>query len=198
MDALKQLQDLLRDLFQLDLADLDFGLYRLLRLKRKDVEAFLTEQLPRRVDEAFESAAGEERGALEREISEFADRIRKAVAEDAILEGGEVNKEYRDTKVKAARELFENYEARRRQLQSVKASEAQKAEVFNQLCAFFSRYYEAGDFIPRRRYGARESYAVPYSGEETLFHWTNKDQSCRVPRASRHASQRARRQSGQD
>ena len=58
MDALTQLQDLLRDLFQLDLADLDFGLYRLLRLKRQEVEAFLTEQLPRRVYEAFESAAG--------------------------------------------------------------------------------------------------------------------------------------------
>jgi adenine-specific DNA-methyltransferase len=167
---------LLRDLFQLDLADLDFGLYRLLRLKRQEVEAFLTEQLPRRMDEAFESAAGEERGALEKEISELADRIRKEIAEDAILESGEVNKEYRDTKVKAARKLLENYEASRRQLQSVQATEARKAELFNHLYAFFSRYYEAGDFIPRRRYGARESYAVPYSGEETVFHWANKDQ----------------------
>jgi adenine-specific DNA-methyltransferase len=87
-----------------------------------------------------------------------------------------VNKEYRDTKVKAARKLLENYEASRRQLQSVQATEARKAELFNHLYAFFSRYYEAGDFIPRRRYGARESYAVPYNGEETLFHWANKDQ----------------------
>jgi adenine-specific DNA-methyltransferase len=164
MDALTQLQELLRELFQLDLADLDFGLYRLFRLKRQEVEAFLTEQLPRRVDEAFESAAGEERGVLEKEISELADRIRKEVAEDAILESGEVNREYRATKVKAARGLLENYEAKRRQLQSVQATEAQRAEVFNHLYAFFSRYYEAGDFIPRRRYGARESYAVPYGG----------------------------------
>ena len=38
MSALTQLQQLLRDLFQLDLADLDFGLYRLLHLKRSEAE----------------------------------------------------------------------------------------------------------------------------------------------------------------
>lgn len=165
MDALTQLQDLLRDLFQLHLSDLDFGLYRLLRLKSREVEAFLTEQLPHRVDEAFQAVAGEERAALEKEV-----------AEDALLETGEVNPEYRDTKVRAARKIIGDYEARRRQLESVQATEAQKAEVFNHLYAFFSRYYEAGDFIPRRRYSARETYAVPYNGEETFFHWANKDQ----------------------
>ena len=41
---------------------------------------------------------------------------------------------------------------------------------------FFFRYYEEGDFIPKRRYGARETYAVPYKGEEVFFHWANRDQ----------------------
>ena len=50
---LARLQVLLRDLFQYDYADLDFGIYRLFRLKRGEVETFLTEQLPRRVDEVF-------------------------------------------------------------------------------------------------------------------------------------------------
>ncbi len=34
LSSLSRLQAFLRDLFQLDLADLDFGLYRLLRLRR--------------------------------------------------------------------------------------------------------------------------------------------------------------------
>lgn len=59
---------------------------------------------------------------------------------------------------------------------AVDVSEAQQAEIFNLLYAFFSRYYDDGDFIPRRFYGARASYAVPYNGEEVLFHWANKDQ----------------------
>ena len=176
MDSLRQLQDLLRELFQLDMADLDFGLYRLLHLRRDEIEAFLTQQLPRRVEETFKSAAGEERAALEKEVLNLTERIRKEIAEDALLEDGEINQEYKDIKAKAMRELLGSYRAKREQLQSIQASEAQKAEVFNHLYNFFSRYYEAGDFIPRRRYGAREIYAAPYNGEETFFHWANKDQ----------------------
>ena len=41
---------------------------------------------------------------------------------------------------------------------------------------FFSRYYKDGDFIPKRRYGAQETYAVPYNGEEVFFTWANRDQ----------------------
>ena len=65
---------------------------------------------------------------------------------------------------------------RAKRLAAVEVSEAQRAEVFNQLYAFFSRYYDEGDFIPRRFFGARPAYSVPYNGEEVLFHWANRDQ----------------------
>jgi adenine-specific DNA-methyltransferase len=176
MNTLSHLQNLLRELFQLDLADLDFGLYRLFHLKRHEIEAFLAEQLPRRVKEAFQTAAGEDSAALERELSDLAKRVRTEIADDAILESGEINPEYRGIKAKAASALLHDYQAIREKLKGVQVSEAQQNEVFNHLYAFFSRYYEAGDFIPRRRYGVREAYAVPYQGEEVFFHWANKDQ----------------------
>jgi adenine-specific DNA-methyltransferase len=176
MEPLKKLQELLRELFQLEFADLDFGLYRLLHLKRHEIEAFLTEQLPRRVNEAFQGLAAEERSSLEKEVLELAERIRTDIAAEALLANDEPVREHPGFQAKVGRGLLEAYEAKRRQLLSVQVSEAQKTEVFNHLYAFFSRYYEAGDFIPRRRYGAREAYAVPYNGEETLFHWANKDQ----------------------
>ena len=44
------------------------------------------------------------------------------------------------------------------------------------LYTFFSRYYEDGDFIPRRRYSQTERYAIPYNGEEVHLHWANRDQ----------------------
>ena len=47
--------------------------------------------------------------------------------------------------------------------------------VYNHLLTFFSRYYEDGDFISQRRYKG-DTYAIPYSGEEVLLHWANKDQ----------------------
>jgi adenine-specific DNA-methyltransferase len=176
MEPLRKLQELLRELFQLEFADLDFGLYRLLHLKRQELEAFLTEQLPRRAEEAFKSMAGQERSILEKEVSELAERIQKDISADALLDSGEPNRGHPGFKAKFGQGLLDAYDAKRQQLQGIQVSEAQQAEVFNHLHAFFSRYYEAGDFIPRRRYGARETYAVPYNGEETFFHWANKDQ----------------------
>lgn len=175
-NSLQRLQELLRDLFQFDFADLDFGIYRLLRLKRGEVEAFLTEQLPRRVDEVFKGAAGDVHAQLERELAGLAERVRQEIDADALSPTGEIKEEYRQQKAKAVRELIAAYDAKRKQVQEIQVSEEQKAEVFNHLWAFFSRYYEAGDFIPKRRYGARKTYAVPYNGEEVFFHWANRDQ----------------------
>jgi hypothetical protein len=39
-------QTLLRELFQFDLADLDFGIYRLFRLKKDELDKFINEQIP--------------------------------------------------------------------------------------------------------------------------------------------------------
>lgn len=170
MDSLDRLKELFRELFQLDVADLDFGLYRLFRLKRAEVEAFLNEQLPAEADRAFEAVTGAEREALERQVEEQAKQVRASVADDAILPSGEPNPKYLETKA------VKEYVEARRQLEAVEASEAQRAEVFNLLYAFFSRYYDNGDFIPRRFFGARPAYAVPYNGEEVFFYWANKDQ----------------------
>lgn len=169
-DPLRRLQDLFRELFQLDLADLDFGIYRLLHLKRADIEAFLTKQLPAAVDREFRAAAGAEQAAVEAEVKALAARIREEVSDEAISPDGDPAPAF--AKVK----LVEQYAGKRRQLAVVQATDAQKADVFNHLYAFFARYYDAGDFIPRRFYGSRESYAVPYNGEEVLFHWANRDQ----------------------
>ena len=46
----------------------------------------------------------------------------------------------------------------------------------NHLHAFFRRYYQDGDFVPKRRYSWEHPYVVPYNGEEVHFHWANRDQ----------------------
>jgi len=170
IDSRTRLKSLLRELFQLDVADLDFGLYRLFRLKRDEVEAFLERQLPAEVDRAFEAAAGAEREALQKRVDDLAERARASVADEAILPSEEPNPAH------AAAKAVKEYAEARSRLQAVEASETQRSEVFNLLYALFSRYYDAGDFIPRRFYRARAAYAVPYNGEEVLFHWANEDQ----------------------
>jgi len=162
MDSIHRFQELLRELFQFDLADLDFGLYRLLRLKRVEIEAFITEQLPRNVDEAFAGAADEESIRLQTELEDLSGQIRENVAEDAIFPNGEIKEEYQKSRVKIVKDLIEKYSEVREKFEGAQAVESNKAEIFNHLYNFFSRYYEDGDFIPKRRYGSRETYAVPY------------------------------------
>ncbi len=53
MQPLERFQGLLRELFQFDCQDLDFGIYRVLNYKRKQIEEFITTRLPQHVDEAF-------------------------------------------------------------------------------------------------------------------------------------------------
>lgn len=135
----------------------------------------MTEQLPRRVDEVFKGAAGQVHAQLEGELAALTERVKQEIDAEAITPTGEIKEEYRQQKAKAVRDLIATYDAKRKQVQEIQVSEEQKAEVFNHLWAFFSRSYEDGDFIPKRRYGAREAYAVPYNGEEVFFHWANRD-----------------------
>jgi adenine-specific DNA-methyltransferase len=169
-ESLNRLTNLFRELFQLDTADLDFGLYRIFRLKRMEIEVFLEKQLPSEVDRAFKAVTGDEREKLQKRVTQLAKQARESVADDAILPSGEPNSNYAG--IKAIKE----YAEAQKRMEAVEATEAQRAEVFNQLYAFFSRYYDEGDFIPRRFFGARPAYAVPYNSEEVHFHWANRDQ----------------------
>lgn len=131
---LARLQALLRELFQYDYADLDFGIYRLLRLKRGEVEAFLTEQLPRRVDEVFKGAAGEVHAQLERELAELVERVRREIDAEALAPTGEIKAEYQEQKAKAARELIAAYEAKRKQVQEIQVSAAERSNACRLWC----------------------------------------------------------------
>jgi len=169
-ENLMKLQGLFRELFQLDMADLDFGLYRLFNIKRQEIEDFLTKQLPDEVDEAFLILSERDKADFREGLQKLEEQIREDLPPDTILPNGDVKPAYRDAP------LVKRYLDQKERIERIEASEEQKADVFNHLFNFFSRYYDEGDFIPKRFYGSRENYAVPYNGEEVFFHWANKDQ----------------------
>lgn len=112
----QKFRDILAEILQLDQAELDFGIYRIMNQKRKDIEAFLNNRLVPEVTKILkaQTAAGTDISAMEN-------------------------------------------------------------EVFSHLAKFFSRYYEGGDFISKRRY-KDDAYAIPYSSEEVKLYWANADQ----------------------
>ena len=54
---------------------------------------------------------------------------------------------------------------------------AKSAEnIYRNIINFFARYYENGDFIPKRKYSRADKYYIPHSGEEVSLYWVSKEQ----------------------
>lgn len=155
MCHLLQLTQKLREIFQTDRADLDFGIYRILNSRAEEINQYLTHTLPQKVRQAFHQA---NQGQIAQWQSELAEAEQQAQALGANPD-----------------DLPKVQQLRDQIAQAQKAGSHSEAVIFSHLYTFFSRYYEEGDFISQRRYKG-DTYAIPYSGEEVLLHWANKDQ----------------------
>ena len=168
---LRKFQGLLRELFQFDCADLDFGIYRIMNHKRDVVERFVDEKLPAAVAAELDTGAVSQQDQAAAQLKELAARIREDYGADAIGPDGELAQH-----VDRERPIFQRYLEARAATSGGTDRAAAEAAVYNHLHTFFSRYYEDGDFISKRRYGRNQRYAIPYNGEEVYLHWANSDQ----------------------
>ena len=145
----------LKEIFQIDRADLDFGIYRILNSRSKEIGDYLQNRLPAKIQAAFSTSSQTQINSWQKELAEAE---KAAAALGANPDNLPKIQELKD-KITSAQ----------------KGSVTSETVVYNHLLTFFSRYYEEGDFISQRRYKG-DTYAVPYSGEEVLLHWANKDQ----------------------
>ena len=164
-------QRLLRELFQFDCADLDFGIYRIMNHKRDAVERFISEQLPDFVAAELDSGPLAQQAQAAAELVEAARAVRENLSDDAIDDDGVLAEQHRNSN--AGRRYLA---AQSRASEGSRGRDAVEAAIYNHLYAFFSRYYDEGDFISRRRYSRNQRYAIPYNGEEVYLHWANSDQ----------------------
>ncbi len=134
---------------------MDFGIYRILNARADEINDYLDNKLKAKIQAALKDAGNANKAELEQQLQ---------------------------TAIKAATEAgFEpdqspKVQDLKRQLAATAtgANEHENA-VFSHLLTFFSRYYDNGDFISKRRYKG-DTYAIPYAGEEVMLHWANKDQ----------------------
>lgn len=168
-NPLEKFQDLLRELFQFDSADLDFGIYRIMNYKRTAIDQFITEELPQQITAELDRGALAQQSQVAQELAKARQEILKTFEEDALDAEGHLQK-YWDTK------LGKRYLELQAQAAGARSRQALETSVYNHLFSFFSRYYQDGDFISKRRYSKRERYAIPYNGEEVYFYWANHDQ----------------------
>jgi adenine-specific DNA-methyltransferase len=169
---LERFQKLLRELFQFDSADLDFGIYRILNARRDLFEDWIESRLPEKVRAALSKGVVKEDAGLAERLRDLSAKLLDEQEDDAVIDGDGRLRD--DIKGKTAKEYRALWQARRETGDT--GPSASEAEIYNRLYDFFRRYYDDGDFLSLRRYGADNAYAVPYNGEEVLLHWANKDQ----------------------
>jgi adenine-specific DNA-methyltransferase len=145
----EDLKELLLELFQLDQPDLDFGLYRVLAVRRDEIVRYLDRDLRGQVSAAFAGYRSADKTELEQQLQVAIGQAQQLGADPDSL-----------PKVKELREKL------RTQVVDVAGLEA---DVYNHLFRFFRRYYSEGDFLSKRVY-KKDTYAIPYEGEEVMLH----------------------------
>ena len=156
-ERLERFVSLMKGIFELDKSDLDFGIYRIMNIRKQEIETFLSEGLPQKVQETLAPFA-RNTGDIEKRLAEIEQSLGTDISQlpDTIP----MVREYKDLKS---------------QLAAGVDMAALETDVYSALYSFFNRYYDEGDFISKRRY-KEGVYAIPYEGEEVKLYWANQDQ----------------------
>ena len=147
----------LQEIFMMDHAELDFGIYRIMNHKRNQINDFLDKQLLPQVEKALQEYVKTD-DTLQQELTKAVEGCKNLGIDP-------------DTNPKVQ-------QLRQQIAQSSTSIDDLQNTVFSRLTQFFSRYYEGGDFVSQRRYktGGNSAYAIPYNGEEVKLYWANYDQ----------------------
>ena len=174
-DALNTLREKLRDMFHFAHNDLDFGIFRILKIKRDEVNQFIGEKLPSIVDEALKEVTNT---LYENQLT----KVKEFVAE----EGGRRQREWLENIKENSQQLIDFLQTEDQEeliaplettLDDLKAHLAFR--VYNHVHSFFEGYYRDGDFGYNDRSTASYKVNYPdeadYNGADTLFHWKCRD-----------------------
>ncbi|MDX2372785.1 DNA methyltransferase [Psychrobacter sp. PP-21] len=163
MSQYANLNQKLKNIFQIDRPDLDFGIYRILNARRREISDYLDNRLKTKVETYLADAKSD---VHDSQLESITNQIKEEFGKRAFDEAGNL---VNDAAIESS--LGQQYQ----ELRDHSDNSFDQAQVFSHLYTFFSRYYDEGDFISQRRYKG-DTYAIPYSGEEVMLHWANKDQ----------------------
>lgn len=185
-----QLRQFLKDMFQFEEHDLDFGIYRITRMKRQFIQAFidgedensLRSTVSRALGSVQNSQSTTARNWLAAFAAQFGDMGRplwQVVEADPADEAAIGRFKSLFGMPVLSDEQREQAEAQLRTFLETRQLSAEQLEtrVYNHLLNFFELYYQNGDFGYNTR--AASAFKVPYEadydGSDTLFHWKHKD-----------------------
>jgi len=158
----EKLRSLLRELFQFDSADLDFGIYRIMNQKRAEVERFIERDLLDAVDQGLAHFQVADRAELEAQLAEK----RAQLGNTAFDGAGAVRPQFQELPV--ARDYTELY----RQLESMRVSLhwANRDQYYVKTSERFADYcFHAGEYTVWFRLAHAEVPQDNVKGDKRYF-----------------------------
>ncbi|MBV2225642.1 MAG: hypothetical protein KUL85_02195 [Sphingobacterium mizutaii] len=110
-----KLQEVLKEIFEMDKADLDFGIYRIMNQKRDQVMEFIDRKLPKDIKDILSQTQSKDSATIQAEL----DQMGKSLDDAGV-----------------ARESAPKYVALKAQLENVVDTNALEQEVFSHLASF--------------------------------------------------------------
>ncbi|ADV44640.1 DNA methyltransferase [Bacteroides helcogenes] len=157
----KRFVALLKTIFELDKSDLDFGIYRIINIRQREIVDYFENRLPKKIQEILAPFANEKTDEIKQKLAKIESDVESMGMTIDTLQDNTPKKQ--------------EYIALQKQLSQGSDMSALESDVYSALYSFFNRYYEEGDFISKRRY-KEGVYAIPYEGEEVKLYWANQDQ----------------------
>ena len=152
---------LLKTIFELDKSDLDFGIYRIINIRQREITDYFENRLPKKITEILAPFASAGKDSIRQRITAIENEIAQlSMTIDALPDNAPKKQEY----ISLNKQLVQGADI-----------SALESDVYSALFSFFNRYYDEGDFISKRRY-KEGVYAIPYEGEEVKLYWANQDQ----------------------
>ena len=178
-NSIDKLRFFLKEMFQFNANDLDFGIYRIYNLKRREIENFIDgkdEQcLEPIINKTLELVSNIEKQV---ELTSLTAYLKKFNQESLVNEPAANFKEI---------QLLIDFSKDDQEKDSLTAAltastkdfnitDEIKDKIYNHILGYFEMYYSNGDFGYNNR--SRNLYKVPYEadydGNDTMFHWKHK------------------------
>lgn len=178
-NSIDQLKFFLKEMFQFNANDLDFGIYRIYNLKRKEIENFIDgkdEQcLEPIISKTLELVSNIEKQV---ELTSLTAYLKKFNQESLVNEPAANFKE-----IQLLIDFSKDDQEKDSLTAALTASTKEfnitdeiKDKIYNHILGYFEMYYSNGDFGYNNR--SRNLYKVPYEadydGNDTMFHWKHK------------------------
>lgn len=165
--SLLNLQEKLKEIFEINNSDLDFGIYRIMKFREKEIKNFIDIELPKTIDSKFKS--------LESSSKNIFDKVKEFEENSENEELVELYNSWNNQEIENASKYnpkFKEYVNNKNSLKDSKKTSIESDDIYNWLNAFFTSYYDKWDFFKTRK----QKWTYKFEWWDVGFTWATEGQ----------------------